>query len=143
MAAGVRQIHEKRPGTPIPRLGKEFREDSQLRFLGLTFDELNKQNRCQQFADMKQCLLKETPSSHPERFMDILQRTCIHRTEKTPSGQIRVDLPVKRVFDEPVALWEDERRLYDLVNQIFMREKVFPRLMRQRQGNSPVDPSAL
>lgn len=42
---------------------------SQLRFLGLTFDELSKHNRCQQFADMKHCLLKETFSSHPERFM--------------------------------------------------------------------------
>lgn len=115
---------------------------SQLRLLGLTYEELNKSNGCRGFEQAKRSTFREINSEHDEPFMvqllltfvhhgipkhflqDILAKTCIHRTDKGPDGEVRVDLPRKEVKILSVLLDPLERELYSLaVNDLFVHER--------------------
>lgn len=65
---------------------------------------------------------------------NIIGNTCIVRTDKSPNGEIRVDLPQKTVHTVPISLGPLERELYTQVDELFVDANVLARLMRQRQG---------
>lgn len=71
-------------------------------------------------------------------LQDILKNTCIRREYVTRSGHSLAEMPLKTESREVVSLTPHERSLYNRVEEIFVDEEPLVRIMRQRQGKSPV-----
>lgn len=94
-------------------------------------------NRVERFLvrTFYQCCMCSIPHVTPQ---DILTKTCIRREYVTLSGNNLVRMPPKNEQQVPIPLTSLERSLYNHVEEIFVDEEPFVRIMRQRQGQSAV-----